>query len=231
MMIGKILIIGMLAQGGGPTPEEPVREPLTLRINLPEYRLEVWDGGDRIRTYDATIGAPGYSTPSGVWDVTRIVWNPWWNPPNSKWARGKKRTAPGPHNPMGRAKIQFDRLLYIHGSTQVDQLGQARSHGCIRLANEDVLELARLIAEHTAAMERDHVARLEANPKSTYDLELPAPVRLEVRYRLVKEVDGEVRRYEDVYDRGLTPAEEEILDRQPEGRKDGTGPAVLDPAA
>ena len=43
----------------------------------------------------------------GDFSVRRVIWNPRWVPPNSKWARGKKPMGPGPDNPMGRVKIFF----------------------------------------------------------------------------------------------------------------------------
>ena len=226
-MIAKFLMIGVLAQAAAAAPPPADETALTLRINLPEYRLEVWDGEERIRSYDATIGAPGHSTPQGEFEVDRIIWNPWWNPPDSPWARGKKKTPPGPSNPMGRAKLQFGRLLYIHGTTNTDQLGQARSHGCIRLANEDVLDLARLLALRTAAVPAEDIEGLEANGRRTRDVALPAPVRLEIRYDLVEEEDGEIREHEDVYEKGLNARERWLLEQ----RSAGSGLASNKPAA
>lgn len=211
-------VIGALALGavigGPPRPEQG----LELRINLPAYRLEVWDGEELIRSYEATIGAPAYATPAGSYSVERIVWNPWWNPPESEWAEGKDAQPPGPGNSMGRAKLQFDRLLYVHGTSLTDQLGQARSHGCIRLSNEDVLDLARLIAERTGLLSADELARLEADPGATRSVELSAPIPIQIDYRLVEELDGEIRQLEDVYRRGLSADDQRVLDRrQPTG--------------
>src|SRR5690606_13175019 len=136
----------------GPAPDP---DGLHLRINLPEHKLEVVEGGEVVRSYRATIGSPRYPTPTGSFAITRIEWNPWWVPPASKWAAGKKRTPPGPRNPMGRVKMQFDRLLYVHGTSNEAQLGEPASHGCIRLANQDALELARFLAERAGVLPGD----------------------------------------------------------------------------
>lgn len=206
-------LVALLGAGAGlhllPAPEP---EPLVLRVNLPGYELQVWEGDELLRTFPVTIGAPGYATPTGEYDVDRVVWNPWWHPPDSKWAEGKEDTPPGPANPMGRVKLRFEGLLFIHGTSQEDQLGQARSHGCIRMANADALALARLIAEHTGAVDGTELERLEANSGATRQVDLETPVRLVVSYRLVEEVDGEVRSYEDVYRRGLRPHERKMLE-------------------
>ena len=54
--------------------------------------------------------------------------------------------SPGPHNPMGaRALYLFqgnkDTLFRIHGTNQPEYIGQAISSGCIRMLNEDVIDL------------------------------------------------------------------------------------------
>lgn len=186
---------------------------LTLRINLPEHRLEVVEGTETIRSYPATIGAKAYPTPTGRYQVTSITWNPWWNPPSSEWARGEKKTPPGPRNPMGRAKLRFDRLLYVHGTSNEEALGSAASHGCIRISNEDVLDLARLIALRTGAVDVDEVAALEKAPRRTRELALPGEgVPIIIEYRIVKEGPDGPERFEDPYDLGLRPHEEWLLE-------------------
>jgi lipoprotein-anchoring transpeptidase ErfK/SrfK len=50
--------------------------------------------------------------------------------------------AGGPDNPMGARGIYLGASLYrIHGSNEPDTIGQAVSSGCIRLTNEDVIDL------------------------------------------------------------------------------------------
>jgi murein L,D-transpeptidase YcbB/YkuD len=190
--------------------EEP--EGLVLRVNLPEYRLEVWDGGELLRSFEVTIGTPGYDTPIGEFGIDRVVWNPWWHPPESRWAEGLEVVPPGPDNPMGRAKLRFEGLLFIHGTNREDQLGQARSHGCLRMGNADVLTLARLVAEHAGVPGPEELEALETDSHATRDVSLETPVPLVITYRLVEEVGGQIRSYEDVYRRGLRPEERRLLE-------------------
>jgi murein L,D-transpeptidase YcbB/YkuD len=50
---------------------------------------------------------------------------------------------------MGRVKIFFKQPdYYIHGTRAVDSLGEAESHGCVRMRNSEVIELAKLVMEH-----------------------------------------------------------------------------------
>src|SRR5688572_25564815 len=98
MMLGKALLISALSASAlAAAPSDS----LTLRLNIPSYKLEVWDGSERIRSYWVTIGLPENPTPTGTYQITRIEWNPSWTPPPSPWAEGKTKKPPGPANPMG----------------------------------------------------------------------------------------------------------------------------------
>jgi murein L,D-transpeptidase YcbB/YkuD len=89
---------------------------LHLVLNVAGNWLYVYDNGERTHTYSVSVGLPGYETPKGEYKMREVIWNPWWHPPNSDWARGRKPESPGPDNPMGRVKIHFAPLLYIHGT-------------------------------------------------------------------------------------------------------------------
>lgn len=194
-------------------------QDLFLRVNLPAYRLDVYRGEERIRSYRTVIGSASYPTPMGTYELGFIEWNPWWHPPSSEWARDAVRTPPGPENPMGRAKIQFEGLLFIHGSQA--ELGRAVSHGCIRISNDDVLDLARLLARESGAdIGAAEIDRLERSPSSTRRVSLPRKIRVQIVYHLAEEVDGEILVHEDVYGRGMTQTERELARRAGERLED-----------
>ena len=73
---------------------------------------------------------------------------------------------------MGQAKLQFDELLYIHGTSRPNELGGAYSHGCVRIKNEDVLDLARLIALRTEVIAAAEIAALDRNPRRARSVRL-----------------------------------------------------------
>jgi lipoprotein-anchoring transpeptidase ErfK/SrfK len=139
--------------------EAAIRQPLvrssnlSLRVDLSERMLYVMNGTEVVRRYPVSVGQEGYRTPPGAFRIRRLVWNPDWRPPRSGWARGKQPEAPGsPGNPMGRVKIFFsDPDYYIHGTGVASSLGQARSHGCLRMRNIDAVELARLVMTNGGA--------------------------------------------------------------------------------
>jgi lipoprotein-anchoring transpeptidase ErfK/SrfK len=111
------------------------------------YLYYVLEGGKAIR-YGITVGEDALAF-SGVAKVGRKEEWPSWTPTNDI----KKRlgnipgyVAPGPHNPMGsRALYVFDgpkdTLYRIHGTNQPEYIGSAISSGCIRLTNEDAIDL------------------------------------------------------------------------------------------
>jgi lipoprotein-anchoring transpeptidase ErfK/SrfK len=126
-------------------------EPLMLTADLGSRKLIVTRGDSTLKTYSVAVGQPRYPTPKGTFTIRRMVWNPSWHPPpESDWARGKKAKGPGePGNPMKVVKIFFKEPdYYIHGTDQTESLGDAASHGCLRMDPSDVADLAKLIMEH-----------------------------------------------------------------------------------
>jgi murein L,D-transpeptidase YcbB/YkuD len=179
---------------------ETAADSLHLVLNLPTYRLELWDGSEKIESYPVTIGMNKYQTPTGSFRVSRIEWNPGWTPPDSPWAEGKEKAGPGKDSPMGRVKMQFDDALYIHGTWVPKQLGSANSHGCVRLSNQNALALARLIATREGVLSAGEITALEKNSKRTRSVRLPHAVPLRIRYDLTETLaDGQVKALPDPY--------------------------------
>jgi lipoprotein-anchoring transpeptidase ErfK/SrfK len=123
--------------------------PLRLEVSVSERTLRVIDGEEVVKSYQVAVGQSAHPTPKGRFSIRRIIWNPRWVPPNAGWARGKTPKEPGdPNNPMGRVKLFFSEPdYYIHGTENQASLGRAESHGCVRMANSDVVELAQLVME------------------------------------------------------------------------------------
>lgn len=127
--------------------EAGARSSFALEVDVSERRLYVKEDGEVVRSFPVAVGRPGNPTPRGTFRVRHMIWNPRWVPPDADWAKEKSAKAPGdPKNPMGRVKIFFrEPDYYIHGTREVDSLGQAESRGCIRMRNSDVVSLARLV--------------------------------------------------------------------------------------
>src|SRR5512144_873401 len=97
--------------------------------------------------YGVTVGEEALAW-SGVAKVGRMTEWPSWTPTEEI----KKRmdvpnfVSPGPQNPMGARALYLyegnkDTLYRIHGTNQPEYIGQAISSGCIRMTNEDVIDL------------------------------------------------------------------------------------------
>ena len=125
--------------------------PLLLKASLAARMLSAQRGDSTLRTYAVAVGQERYPTPVGNFSINKIVWNPSWRPPpGSDWAKGKTAKGPGdPGNPMKVVKIFFEEPdYYIHGTDAVESLGDAASHGCLRMDPQEVADLARMIMEH-----------------------------------------------------------------------------------
>lgn len=200
-------LFGILGGAGLLLPPERIPQPesaseLRLVVNLAGRRMDVFENGKLTRTFPVTIGAdnPEYRTPVGDYRIGKAIWNPWWHPPSSSWARGRKPEAPGPNNPMGRVKLHFSDLLYVHGTTAEGDLGWAASHGCIRMANEDVIALARLVHRYgTPKLSTGVLDGLVKNPRKTQTIALAKPVALEIRYDIAEVREGLLQVHPDVY--------------------------------
>jgi lipoprotein-anchoring transpeptidase ErfK/SrfK len=122
--------------------------PLRLEVDLSSRQLRVVQNGSVVRTYGVAVGRPGHPTPTGAFRTGTIDWNPSWTPPpDQAWARNKKPQAPGSSaNPMRGVKIYFKApYYYIHGTNDPGSIGEAASHGCIRMTEGDAVNLARTI--------------------------------------------------------------------------------------
>jgi len=190
-----------------------------IEVNLPAYKLTLYSGNEIIRNYAITIGSPQFKTPTGKHLISQVVINPWWFPPKgSKWAEGKEITPPGPGNPLGVVKMLLADGILLHGTGNPDGVGKALSHGCIRLQNEAIMELASLIiGEDAFALVRQG---------KTMGFEINPPVPVLVRYKVIEMEPARIFVHEDVYGKEKGRKIEEAL-RQ-EGVENGfTGPGEI----
>jgi murein L,D-transpeptidase YcbB/YkuD len=184
--------------------QQAQQAPMEIVVNIPAGRLDVHQGGERIRSYPVSVGTARHATPTGQAGITRMVWNPSWTPPDSEWARDERPAAPGWSNPMGRVKMHLFEDYYVHGTPAANErfLGRPASHGCIRMRNADVMELARLVlAADGAPVSAETLDRLAANPGMTRELRLSGRVRVRIEYRLAELETDSVALHPDVYAR------------------------------
>ncbi|HSQ30084.1 MAG TPA: L,D-transpeptidase [Gemmatimonadaceae bacterium] len=171
-----------------------------IDVNIPAYRLEALMGDALVRTVTLAPGSAKYPTPRGSFAITSIEWNPWWIPPDSPWAAREHPTPPGPTNPMGRVKLNFRPMYYLHGTPFERSLGTAASHGCVRMANGDAVAIAQFVERAGGVqLTNDEIARIAEDTSRTRLIELPNPVPLEIRYDLAEVYGDRLFVYRDVY--------------------------------
>jgi lipoprotein-anchoring transpeptidase ErfK/SrfK len=119
-------------------------KPGTVIINTPERMLYLVEPGGKALRYGIGVGRPGF-TWAGVKSVTMKKEWPDWRPPDEMLRRRPDLPhymAGGPDNPLGaRALYLGDTLYRIHGSNEPWTIGTQVSSGCIRMRNEDVIDL------------------------------------------------------------------------------------------
>ncbi len=118
--------------------------PGTLVIDTPNKFLFLVQGGGRALRYGIGVGKPGF-TWSGVKTISAKKEWPAWTPPPEMLKRRPdlpRHMEGGPENPLGARAMYLGTSLYrIHGSNEPWTIGTNVSSGCIRMRNEDVIDL------------------------------------------------------------------------------------------
>lgn len=133
-------------------------EAAKVVVDKSEGVLKVFDKADRlVAQFPATMGSEKDPLPIGKWTIQGVSRNPdfhynpklFWDVSNSKEAQLLK---PGPNSPVGVAWLDLNKPHYgIHGTSEPHTIGQAESHGCIRLTNWDAARLAQMVKPGTPA--------------------------------------------------------------------------------
>jgi len=121
------------------------KEPAgTIIIDTPNTYLYLVLGNGKALRYGVGVGREGF-TWSGVQQVTRMAQWPDWNPPEEMIVRQPylpRFMAGGETNPLGARALYLGQTIYrIHGTNQPSTIGTFVSSGCIRLTNEDIMDL------------------------------------------------------------------------------------------
>lgn len=134
----------------------------SIVINTTERRLYYILGNGRALRYTVGVGKEGLEWSGRATISSKKNW-PDWRPPAEMRSReaSKGRFLPahvegGPNNPLGARALYIGNTLYrVHGTNQPWTVGQANSSGCIRMTNEDVIDLydrvkigAQIIVRH-----------------------------------------------------------------------------------
>ncbi|CAH2572290.1 hypothetical protein PA905_14690 [Planktothrix agardhii CCAP 1459/11A] len=117
-----------------------LEQPKRVILRLGQRRVYLYQGEQVIASYPVAVGKEGWETPTGNFKVMQKIENPVWQDP---WT-GEVRS-PGPNTALGLRWIGFwtdgKDAIGFHGTPTVNSIGQAASHGCVRMRNEDVVAL------------------------------------------------------------------------------------------
>ncbi|KTS28767.1 hypothetical protein NS228_07950 [Methylobacterium indicum] len=120
------------------------QRPGTIVIDTPSRFLYLVQPGGRALRYGIGVGRPGFAW-SGMKTVSAKREWPDWTPPAEMLRRRPdlpRHMAGGPANPLGARALYLGSSLYrIHGTNEPHTIGQSVSSGCIRMMNEDVMDL------------------------------------------------------------------------------------------
>jgi len=121
------------------------KEPAgTIIIDTPSTFLYYVNGDGTAIRYGIGVGRDGF-TWAGTEKITRMAEWPDWHPPAEMIERQPylpRFMAGGESNPMGARALYLGKTIYrVHGTNQPSTIGQFVSSGCIRMLNEDVMDL------------------------------------------------------------------------------------------
>ncbi len=121
-------------------------------VDKSERRLYLYNGAKTEKSYRVAVGMPGFPTPLGEFEIVLKRYRPTWSNPGSDWAKSMPAyIPPGPGNPLGTRALNLSASgIRIHGTENVNSIGTAASHGCIRMLRANVEELYDLVEVGTA---------------------------------------------------------------------------------
>lgn len=167
LAVPALLLAGVVARGDARADTLLAADPYAVNVvlRLSQRRLYVVpsehddDTRRSIVSFPVAVGRAEYATPTGRFAVEEKIEDPeflqfdWANP-----ERVLGRIEPGPANPLGERWIGFTAAygwaIGFHGTPQPELLGQAVSHGCVRLRNADVVDLYRRVRIGTPVIVR-----------------------------------------------------------------------------
>jgi len=134
----------MVSKPAVPTSAVADSYPVYLTLDRANFELKLWENLELTKTYIVAVGQVGLDTPAGLYSIQNKVVDPAWHVPNSDWAGDLAgQVIPGgvEENPLKERWMGIYDGAGIHGTSETGSLGSAASHGCVRMAIPDVIEL------------------------------------------------------------------------------------------
>lgn len=138
--------------------------PYLVDVDREHCDILIWQRSELKRKYilkekiRCAIGTIGHETPAGRYEIYGKKLNPSWTIPNAKWAidlgyKPGQVIGPGPNNPIKGAFLAIVNdptgNIGIHGTADLNSLGKAASHGCIRVDPDVAVRLYHKLPKYT----------------------------------------------------------------------------------
>ena len=127
-----------------------------LVVDLSDREVHFYEFDKLVTSYPVAIGKDGWETPTGTFLVKEMRKEPAWYQPITG-----EVIPPGPDNPLGSRWIGFwsdgedVHQIGFHGSNQESSIGEAVSHGCVRMRNGDIEKMYEQVREGTVVVVRE----------------------------------------------------------------------------
>jgi lipoprotein-anchoring transpeptidase ErfK/SrfK len=125
-----------------------------LLVDLSDRQVYVYRNNERQASYIIAIGRDGWETPVGDYKVINMQVDPVWQHPFTQ----EIVPSGAANNPLGSRWIGFwtdgSSQIGFHGTKQTDLLGQAVSHGCIRMRDQDIQSMYTQVMLETPVLVR-----------------------------------------------------------------------------
>jgi murein L,D-transpeptidase YcbB/YkuD len=195
-------------------------------INIPEFKLFAYEGDSLSFSCKVVVGTETNKTAIFRGDVKYVVFNPYWNVPESivkkeilpamskdnnylerndmEWNEGKIRQKPGEQNALGKVKFLFPNVfnIYLHDTPVKSLFSKEKrtfSHGCIRVSEPRKLAVF-LLNEQSGWNETTIDEHMEYGPEEYVTLRRPVPVYV-VYFTTFVDNAGRINFRKDIYDR------------------------------
>ena len=119
-----------------------------LTVSTKTNMVEVHEGDKIVAAFPVTVGSDETESPIGKWKVEGVTKLPNFRYDKQMLKHGERSAnfhllPPGPNNPVGIMWIGLNKEgIGLHGTESPDQIGRSASHGCVRLANWDIVKLS-----------------------------------------------------------------------------------------
>lgn len=144
----KIQATSARPSGATPTPKVIPQTDARLVVSLSDRQVQLFRGKQLQETYPLAVAQAGWETPTGTFQVLAMEQAPLWVHPITG-----EEVPPGPDNPLGVAWIGFwtdgESEIGFHGTNQEELIGEAVSHGCLRMRNADIQAIYAQVSEGT----------------------------------------------------------------------------------